>query len=89
MPTLSIEYQTAAERLVLEQAVAYARGLNQLALAAARGTVLAACERHAIHDGRKLLRDSLAAALQGRAEATDAPKKCPADAAKAGTPAGS
>jgi len=89
MPTLTIEYQTDAERLVLEQAVAYVRGLNHLALSAAHGTVLAVCEQRALTDGRTLLRDTLAAALQARAAATDAPKKSPATAARAGAPAGS
>ena len=51
-------------------------------------TVLAACEERARTDGRKLLRDTLASALQTRADATDAPKKS-ATAARAGTPAGS
>ncbi|HEX4608646.1 MAG TPA: hypothetical protein VH092_10620 [Urbifossiella sp.] len=45
MPTLTTEYQTDAERLVLEQAVGYVRGLHQLALSAAHGTVLAVCEQ--------------------------------------------
>lgn len=89
MPTFTIEYQTDAERLVLEQAVAYVQGLNRLARSAAHGTVLAVCEQLALTDGRTLLRDTLAAALQTRADASDAPKKYPATAARAGTPAGS
>ena len=89
MPTLTIEYQTDAERVALEQAVAYVRSLNHLALTAAHGTVLAACEGQALTDGRQLLRDTLAAALQTRADATDAPKKSPVAAARAVTPAGS
>jgi hypothetical protein len=66
MPTLTIEYQTDAERLVLEQAIGDVRGLHQLALSAAHGTVLAACEQRARTDGRELLRDTLATALQPR-----------------------
>lgn len=89
MPTLTIEYQTDAERMALEQAVAYVRGLNQRALAAPHGTALAACEQHALSDGRQLLRDTLATALQARADATDAPKKFPADATRGVAPAGS
>jgi hypothetical protein len=88
MPTLTIDYQTDAERLVLEQAVAYVQAMNQLARTAAPGTVLAVCEQLALTDGRELLRDNLAAALQMRADATDAPKKFPATAARADTPAG-
>lgn len=90
MPTLTIEYQTDAERLVLEQAIAHVQGMNRLALTAAHGTVIAVCEQLALTDGRKLLRDNLAAALQMRADATDAPpKKSPPTAARAGTAAGS
>lgn len=89
MPTLTLEYTTDAERLVLEQVIAYARGLTRLALDAPHGTVLAACEQLALTDGRQLLRHTLAAALQARADATDAPKKRPATAARGGAPAGS
>ena len=88
MATLTIEYQSDAERLLLEQAVAYVQSLNQLAQTAAHGTVLAVCEQLALDDGRKLLRDTLAAALQTRADAVDAQKKSPAAAAKAVTRAG-
>jgi len=89
MPTLTIEYQSDAERLVLEQAIAYVQGINQLALSAPHGTVLDACEQLALNDGRQLLRDSLAAALQNRVEAIDAPKKCPDTTARDDTHAGS
>ena len=89
MPTLTIEYQSDAERLVLEQAVAYVQSMNQLAHTAAHGTVLAVCEQLALRDGRQLLRDTLAAALQTRADAGDAQKKFPVIAAKADTLAGS
>ena len=78
MPTLTIEYQTDAERLVLEQAVAYASAMHQMALTAPHGTVLAACEHLALTEGRKLLRDTLAHAVQTRVDTTDAKKKSPA-----------
>jgi hypothetical protein len=45
MPTLTIEYRDDAERLALEQAIAYVAHLRQLAQDAPDGTVLAACER--------------------------------------------
>jgi hypothetical protein len=82
MPTLTIEYHTDAERLIIEQAIAYTTGLQRLALAAPQGTVLAACEQLALADGRKLLRDSLTAAVQARADDTDAKKKFPVPAPK-------
>lgn len=89
MPTLTIAYQTDAERLILEQAIAYASGMQRLAITAPHGTVLAACEQLALTDGRKLLRDTLAAAVQARADASDAKKKFPAPAAKDDTNADS
>ena len=89
MPTLTIEYTSDAERLMLEQAIAHVQAMNQLALTAPHGTVLAACEALALTDGRQLVRDSLATALQARADATDAQKKVPATAARGDTPAGS
>ena len=66
MPTLTIEYHDAAERIALEQAIAYVAQLRQIAHSAPDGSVLAACEQHALQDGRVLLRSTLAAALQGR-----------------------
>jgi hypothetical protein len=66
MPTLTIEYRDDAERLVLEQALAYASQLSQLAQDAPEGSVLAACEQLALRSGRDLLRSTLAAALEGR-----------------------
>jgi hypothetical protein len=89
MPTLTIEYQTDEERQILEQALAYVSALQRQAATATHGTVIAACEQLALTDGRQLLRDTLAAALQGRARATDAEKKFPAPATRGRTRAGS
>jgi hypothetical protein len=66
MPTLTIEYRDDAERLALEQVLAYVAQLRQLALTAPDGTVLAACEQLALADGRAVLRSTLAAALESR-----------------------
>jgi hypothetical protein len=66
MPTLTIEYRDDAERLALEQAIAYVTQLRQTALTAADGTVLAVCEQLALRDGRALLRSTLAAAVESR-----------------------
>jgi hypothetical protein len=73
MPTLTLEYHDEAERLLLEQAIAFCTQLRQVAHTAPAGTVLAACEKVALEDGRRLLRTSLAAAVQSRVE--DAEKK--------------
>ena len=88
MPTLTIEYVTETERLALEQAIAFCTQMQHVAATAPDGTVLAACEHVALDDGRRLLTDTLAAAVQARADATDAQKKCPVPARKAGTAAG-
>lgn len=66
MPTLTIEYQDEAERLALEQCLAYWGELRQTALTAPDGTVLAACEQVALNNGRALLRSTLAAAVESR-----------------------
>jgi hypothetical protein len=71
MPTLTIEYRDAAERLALEQAIAYVAQLRQLAQDAPHGTVLAACEQLALTGGRALLRSTLAAALEGRIDSAE------------------
>lgn len=88
MPTLSIEYTTEAERLALEQAIAFFTQMQRVAATAPDGTVLAACEQIALDQGRRLLKDTLAAAVQTRADATDAQKKAPVSAAKGGATAG-
>jgi hypothetical protein len=77
MPTVTIEYtySTEAERIALEQAIAFFTQMRHVAATAPDGTVLAACEQVALTDGRKLLRDTLASAVQARADASDAPKK--------------
>jgi hypothetical protein len=71
MPTLTIEYRDDAERLALEQAIAYVTQLRQTALTAADGTVLAVCEQLALRDGRALLRSTLAAAVDSRVALAD------------------
>jgi len=68
MPTLTVEYHTDAERLELERAIAYVTEMRRLGASAAAGTVLAACEGFALDAGRRLLRENLEAAVQGRAD---------------------
>jgi hypothetical protein len=94
MPQLTITYHDENERLILEQALAYLSQLRQLALQAPAGTVLDACEKFALADGRALLRSTLEAALQSRIQAAEqkggtpaaAPRRTP-DAAAGSTPA--
>jgi hypothetical protein len=71
MPALTIEYRDDAERLALEQAITYVAQLRQLAQDAPDGCVLAVCEKLALHEGRALLRSTLAAALEGRIDAAE------------------
>jgi hypothetical protein len=71
MPVLTIEYRDEAERLGLEQAIAFFTQMRQVAQSAPDGTVLAACEQVALRDGRALLRTSLAAAVQARIDAAE------------------
>ena len=94
MPTLTIAYRDDAERLALEQAIAYVAQLRQVAQDAPDGSVLAACEQLALAEGRALLRSTLAAAVEGRIAASEqkggppaaVPRRTP-DAPKAATPA--
>jgi hypothetical protein len=88
MPSLSIEYNTEAERLALEQAIAFFTQMRQVAVTAPDGTVLAACEQVALNDGRRLIKDTLAAAVQARADVTDAKKNSRAAGPKDGMAAG-
>lgn len=66
MPVLTIEYRDEDERLALEQAIAFISQIRQVAQTAADGTVLDACEKVALQQGRTLLRSTLANAVQTR-----------------------
>jgi hypothetical protein len=80
MPTLTIEYHDPSHRIALEQAIAYVSQLRQAAQDAPSGTVLEACEKLALSDGRALLRSTLAAALQSRIELSEQKGGWPASA---------
>lgn len=56
--------QSDFQRLVVEQALAYAQQLEQAARSAPPGQTLDCCEGVVLTQGRQLLRDTLAAALQ-------------------------
>lgn len=83
MPTLTIEYNTDAERLQYERAIADVREMMHLGATAPHGTALDAGETFALDRGRALLRDNLAAAAQARA---DAETKSPATGRRAARP---
>ena len=80
MPTISFQFDTDAERLEIERAVAYVTEMRQLGRTAAYGTVLDTLERFALDQGRALLRDNLAATVQARVSGE---KKVPANASAA------
>jgi hypothetical protein len=88
MPVLTIEYRDEAERLGLEQAIAFFTQMRQVAQTAPDGTVLAACEQVALEGGQTLLRTTLAAAVQARIDAAEQKGGPPAPGpARAGAPA--
>ena len=92
MPTLTLtfDYETAAQRLALEQTLAYLQHLNHTATTALHGTVLDTCEKVVLEQGRAVLRATLQAALDARAQSVDdSKKKSPAPAPKAVAHAGS
>lgn len=89
MPTLTIEYQTDTERLLLEQAIAYVSALRRQAATAPHGAVVDACEQLALTQGRKLLQTTLAVTLQSHAHTTDSKKSSPVHAPKGSGNAGS
>jgi hypothetical protein len=66
MPTLTIDYDTDAQRLLLEQAIAFVTTLHGIAHAAPVGSVLDACEKAALGQGKQFLRTTLAQAVQSR-----------------------
>jgi hypothetical protein len=56
--------QSDLQKVVVEQALAYAQQLEQAAHSAPSGQILEQCEAVVLLQGRQFLRDSLAAALQ-------------------------
>ena len=66
MPTVTIECATEAEAASIRQAAAFASEMHRLAQSAPDGQVLHLAEGLALDKGRRLLRDSLAAAVQAR-----------------------
>jgi hypothetical protein len=82
MPVLTIEYKDERHRVALEQAIAYVTELRRAAQDAPDGSVLDACEKLALADGRALLRTTLAAALASRIDASEEKGGRPAAALK-------
>lgn len=68
MPTGTFEYRDDAERVAIEQAIAFVAQMRDLALHATPGQVLDQCETHALDAGRDLLRNTLQHAVQNSIE---------------------
>jgi hypothetical protein len=64
MSHLPIVPQSDFQRLLLEQALAFARHLEQAAAWAPHGEILDRCELATLAQGRQFLKDALAAVLQ-------------------------
>jgi hypothetical protein len=64
MSQLSNVPESEFQRVVIEQALAYATQLEQTAKTAPSGQILDSCERVVLDQGRQFLRNTLAAALQ-------------------------
>jgi hypothetical protein len=64
MPADPLVPETTLQRLLPEQAIAFAKELESTAQDAPPGLLLARCENVAVAQGRLFLRNALAAALQ-------------------------
>ena len=84
MATGTFEYRNEAERRSMERAFAFVAEMNDLALTAPVGQVLALCEGQAVDGGRDLLRNLLSDAVQVRVDALEE-KKGRRVSARAGT----
>jgi hypothetical protein len=80
--------ETPLEALVLEQALALARQLQQAAAAAPDGHVLGAVEATALTAGRELTRQAVEAALQSQAVLAEKKGRRPAAAPAVATSPG-
>ena len=79
MPTLTFTYETPEERRDFERAINFVAEMRRLWLEAPDGGVIDACEAVALSKGRDFLRDTLAAAVQARADDVEKKSTPPAD----------
>ena len=81
MPTITVSYESEAERVAYQRAIDYAAEMLRVAQAVPDAQVVDACEGLALDRGRKLLRDSLGDAIQARVDAAEKKGRCPSIAA--------
>lgn len=87
MPTLTIPDETEAERLDNERAIAFVAEIRRLGPDRPADRTLDACEALAHDRGRRLVRDSLAPAVQARVD-RDEPEGATPRPPPAATPGG-
>lgn len=68
MPVGTFEYRDEAERVAIEQAIAFVSQMRDLAVDAPPGRVLDRLEGHALDAGRELLRTTLERGVQASTE---------------------
>ena len=83
VPPLKLTVPDPIERLIVEQALAFARELRKTAAASPDGRVLRNAESFGVVQGREFLRTALATVLQAEADAVEKKGSRP-DAAPAG-----
>jgi hypothetical protein len=88
MPVGTFEYRNEAERIAMEQAVAYVAQMHDLALKVPLSEVLDVCEQQALGGGRALLQQTFQQAVQSRVDAAEEKKGRPVNA-RAGASSGS
>jgi len=74
MDELAVRVETPLQRLLVEQALAFAKELERAADEAPDGQVLDRCERVALTSGREFLRNALADTLESQAAVGEAKK---------------
>lgn len=73
MPYATFEYRDEAERLAMEQAIAFVSEMRDCAMTAEFGQVLEVCEERALA-GRELLQKTLQKAVQARIDQAEEKK---------------
>ena len=80
MGPVTFRAETPLQALIVEQALALARQLEQTANGAAHGRVLGAVEAFAVPAGRELVRKAVEATLQAQADSVEKKVTRPATA---------